>query len=78
MNSEESYIYNTAGRLVEYSKENIKEICSSLAGLTTDVDAHDTDKWTWGYKYNHAGVREQKRLLTSPHDEGEVIKITKH
>jgi hypothetical protein len=24
-------------------------------------------KWTWGYKYNHAGVREQKRMLISTH-----------
>jgi RHS repeat-associated protein len=62
--------YNTAGRLVEYSKENIKGICSSMAGLTTDVDARDANKWIWGYKYNHAGVREQKRMLTSPHGDG--------
>jgi len=29
--------------------------CSAFSKLTTD-------KWTWGYKYNHAGVREQKRM----------------
>jgi hypothetical protein len=46
---------------------------SELEGMTQDTSL-TPDKWTWGYKYNHAGVREQKRLLTSPHGEGEVIK----
>ncbi len=25
----------------------------------------DTDKLTYGYQYNHAGVREQKRLFSN-------------
>jgi hypothetical protein len=33
-------------------------------------ESYSEGKWTWGYKYNHAGAREQKRLLTSPHGDG--------
>ena len=71
LNSEETYKYNTAGRLVEYSKENITELCSSFNQSFPPDASFSADKWTYGYKYNHAGVREQKRLLTSPHgDDG--------
>ena len=69
--SVETYKYNNAGRLVEYSKENIEEICSSFnQGFSPNI-SFDDDKWTYGYIYNYAGVREQKRMLTSPHgDDG--------
>ncbi|MBX3042736.1 MAG: hypothetical protein KF896_03375 [Ignavibacteriae bacterium] len=80
--SHEEYKYNTAGRLVEYTKSNISGFGSSFNQSLLPHESFTADKWTWGYKYNHAGVREQKRMLTSPHgddwydDEG--IKVFAH
>jgi hypothetical protein len=61
--SAETYKYNTAGRLVEYSKENIEEICSSFNQSFPPDASFSYDNWNYGYKYNHAGVREQKRII---------------
>jgi len=30
-----------------------------------DADPRDADKWTYGYKYNHAGVREVENKIES-------------
>ena len=56
--SELSYIRLNKCRWVEYSKENLMNLLSEFTGLTL-YDSYSYDKWTWGYKYNHAGVREQ-------------------
>lgn len=45
---------------------------SELTGLTQD-ESYNADKWTWGYKYNHAGVREQKQSFSICEGELTVI-----
>ncbi|MCW5883601.1 MAG: hypothetical protein KIT33_01380 [Candidatus Kapabacteria bacterium] len=80
--SHEGYKYNTAGRLVEYTKSNISGFGSSFNQSLLPHESFTADKWTYGYKYNHAGVREQKRMLTSPHGDGDIddegIKVFAH
>jgi len=52
---------------VEYTKSNISGFGSSINHSLLPQESFTADKWIWGYKYNYAGQREQKRLLKSPH-----------
>jgi hypothetical protein len=51
----------------KYTKKSITLFCSSFNQSCSQDESYSYDKWTWGYKYNHTGVRDQKRMLTSPH-----------
>ncbi|GAB1372460.1 hypothetical protein MASR1M45_25220 [Candidatus Kapaibacterium sp.] len=68
----DSYSYNRSGQLIEYTKDNLDAYGSSYNDSLDQMNPTlDATKWIWGYKYNHAGQREQKRLLKSPHgDDG--------
>ncbi len=57
----DSYSYNRSGQLIKYTKDNLDAYGSSYNDSLDQMNPTlDATKWIWGYKYNHAGQREQK------------------